>query len=665
MRVILVNMPWALIDVPSLALGILRRSALLTLPDVEIEVLHATFDYFDRVHDLESEHGETFCLDDYHHYSPRTYFQGLGDWVFSSALHDDPEWRVRELIDSGTVPEQDLVRTLRLHRGAPDFVEDLSSRIAQREPDLVGFTSTFQQNVAALAVARCLKQRSPGILTVLGGANCEGAQGPALHRNFDFLDFVCRGEGEVIFPRLLGALSRAGGPGTPDPQDLADVPGLCWRDGQGRTVTNPTAAPLPIDRFLAPDYDGFFERFAASAVGRWTEPKLVVEGARGCWWGHKHHCTFCGLNGSVLDFRSKDPAIFREEIVDLVRRHQVLDLFVVDNILDMRYLNSLVPQLADAGYDLRLQYEIKSNLDGDQLRSLAAAGIITVQPGIENLHSRVLSLMSKGVTGCRNVRMLRDSCDAGLTVSWNYLCGFPGEQAEDYLSIVGQMPALHHLPPPGEATRIVLERFSPLFDEPRRGFAGLSPDPQYALVHDLPERELMDLAYLFSAPSRGIGQDVLERVRAATDRWAVEHPRSRLSHQDLGDSILLASDRSGFSWSVMHLTDPLRVAAFRLLGRPRTPEHLARGLVEAGLLSCDGAAERVEGLLAEWSAAGIVFTESGTYVHVAPAAANQELMRFALRQDEPGSTTGEPGTHRRERTPREGGAQEEGLACAR
>ncbi|MDQ1294195.1 MAG: hypothetical protein QG608_2078, partial [Actinomycetota bacterium] len=385
---------------------------------------------------------------------------------------------------------------------------------------------------------------------------------------------------------------------------------------------------------------------------------------------HKHHCTFCGLNGSVLDFRSKDPALFREEIVDLVRRHQVLDLFVVDNILDMRYLRSLVPQLADAGYDLRLQYEIKSNLDGDQLRSLAAAGIVTVQPGIESLHSRVLQLMSKGVTGCRNVRMLRDSCDAGVTVSWNYLCGFPGEEAEDYLSIVGQMPALHHLPPPARATRIVIERFSPLFDEPGRGFTGLSPDPQYALIHDLPERELMDLAYLFSAPLRGIGQDVLERVRAATDRWGAEHPRSRLSHQDLGDSILLVSDRSGFAWSVMHLTDPLRVAAFRLLERPRTPEHLAHELVEAGFLPCDGARERVEGLLADWSAAGIVFTESGTYVHVVPAAANQELLRFVLREDEPDSTAEESGSHRRERTGPENGAPESGtpegsLACAR
>ena len=670
MRVILVNMPWALVDVPSLALGILRSRARQAVPDVEIEIIHATFDYFDWVHETEGGDGGGFALDDYHHYSLRTYFQGLGDWVFSSALHDDPEWRVRELAGRGTLPERDLHRALRLHRSAPRFVEELSARIARGEPDLVGFTSTFQQNVAALAVARSLKRRSPGILTALGGANCDGRQGRALHRNFDFVDLVCRGEGEISFPRLLQVLSGTARGRAPDPRELAAVPGLCWRDGHGRSVVNPTGAPVPAERFVPPDYDGFFERFASSRVSRWAEPKLVVEGARGCWWGRRHHCTFCGLNGSVLDFRSKDPSAFREEILDLVGRHQVLDLFVVDNILDMRYTKSLIPELAGAGYDLRLQYEIKSNMDGARLRALAGAGVLSVQPGIENLSSRVLKIMNKGVTGCQNVRMLRDSCEAGLTVSWNYLCGFPGEGPEDYLPVVEQMPALHHLPPPDGAARIVIERFSPLFDEPERGFPRLSPDPQYALVHDLPERELMDLAYLFSAPPRGIGPEILHRLRAATGRWSAEHAGSRLSHQDLGESIVLVNERAGFEWSVRHLTDPLSVAAFRLLARPRTPENLARELREAGHLPSPGTGEAVAGLLADWRAAGIVFTQGGSYVHLAPAATNQELLRLAPAGRPAGTGDGSTGTGGGEPSrcgpaPSEGSAPEGIPACAR
>ena len=71
----------------------------------------------------------------------------------------------------------------------------------------------------------------------------------------------------------------------------------------------------------------------------------------------------------------------------------------------------LLPRIIDSGYDLRLHIEIKANMRRSQLRTLAEAGMIYVQPGIESLNSRVLGLMDKGVSGCQNVRMLRDGAE--------------------------------------------------------------------------------------------------------------------------------------------------------------------------------------------------------------------------------------------------------------
>src|SRR3954465_271775 len=34
-------------------------------------------------------------------------------------------------------------------------------------------------------------------------------------------------------------------------------------------------------------------------------PLMLIETARGCWWGAKNHCTFCGLNGETMGFRAK------------------------------------------------------------------------------------------------------------------------------------------------------------------------------------------------------------------------------------------------------------------------------------------------------------------------------------------------------------------------
>ncbi|MGI5451625.1 hypothetical protein ACQEWB_00215 [Streptomyces sp. CA-249302] len=74
----------------------------------------------------------------------------------------------------------------------------------------------------------------------------------------------------------------------------------------------------------------------------------MVEGARGCWWGEKHHCTFCGLNSSFMEYRSKSPDAFYDEVVRQVERHQVLDLYVVDNILDMKYLPTVLPRMHES-----------------------------------------------------------------------------------------------------------------------------------------------------------------------------------------------------------------------------------------------------------------------------------------------------------------------------
>lgn len=617
MRVLLVNMPWSPIDLPSLALGILRRSV-DERTSGHAEVLHANLEFTDWI-----TRRRTFTGDDYQFYALSSYFMGCGDWVFSSALYDDPEWRVEEFSTSmkGKLRAERLRMSHELHRVVPEFVQEIAERIVAAGPDVVGFTSTFQQNTAALAAAKYVKRLAPHIKTVMGGANCDAEQGAAAHRNFPFLDFVVRGEGEAAFPQLLTALDE----GT----ELSAVPGLCHRQPDGTSTANAmSTSPLPPATILPPDYGGYFERLASSVARNWVEPKLVVEGARGCWWGEKHHCTFCGLNGSFMQFRSKSPETFYEEIMEMARRHRVLDMYLVDNILDMGYLTTVLPRIIDSGYDLRMHIEIKANMRRTQLRTLAEAGMIYVQPGIESLNSRVLDLMDKGVSGCQNVRMLRDGAETGLSVSWNYLHGFPGETAADYEPVIAQIPALEHLNPPVDlSARIAIERFSPYFNRPELGFTGLRPEEHYRFTYDLPESELLDLAYVFEAPERGITEPTVTALNDALGAWKKHHADARLTHADLGDRIVLVSRRRAFEWGAIELTDPLETAAFRLLDQPHAPAALTRKLA-ARLPDHTVDESAVHALLQHWVTLGLVFTDGGQYVHLAPAAVNEDLLRL-------------------------------------
>ncbi|MET7474839.1 RiPP maturation radical SAM C-methyltransferase [Streptomyces sp. NPDC005648] len=625
MHIVLVDMPWSSLDAPSLALGILKRRILDVFPDgaADVEVVHANLDFADWVA-ARTE----YSFEEYD-FCASSYFSGHSEWIFSAALNDRPSWRVAEFTEhfGAKLPRHMLAKARELHGLAPLFIRETAAKIAATAPDVVGFTTTFAQNAAALAAARVVKELAPGTITVFGGANCDGPQGAALHRNFPQVDFVVRGEGEIAFPRLLAALRDD------DNDALAAIPGLCRRDRHGRSVAHPmNAAPLPPGALVTPDYGDYFERHAGSTAGGWVEPRLVVEASRGCWWGEKHHCTFCGLNGSFMEFRSKDPRRFVEEILGLVRRHRVLDVWVTDNILDMAYLTSMAPLLEESGYDLRLCYEIKSNLRREQLETLYAAGISYVQPGVESLSSRVLKLMDKGVSGCQNVRLLRDAETVGINLSWNYLYGFPGESEQDYDEIVDQLPALHHLSPPANSTRLKVERFSPYFDRPELGFGELRPASHYHHIYDLPEDELADLVYIFDTPHQGIADGCVDRLRTAVADWTRAYPRSRLTHCDLGEHIILVDTRPGFSWHLLDVTDPLEVTVFRLLDTPHTPAALLRKTA-ARLANTPRPAEavtqeRVADLLTRWRRLGLVFADGGQYVQVAPAVANQDLLRL-------------------------------------
>ncbi|MFB7470468.1 RiPP maturation radical SAM C-methyltransferase [Kitasatospora sp. NPDC056184] len=635
MRIVLLHMPWGAIDVPSLALGILHTAA--ARAGHQVDVRYANLDFVDWAAGTAG-----FGVDDYQYFSEKSYFQGAGDWAFAGALYGDDRddrdgpgdgdgpgddadvARYFEYLAANGASEQEIALTRATRALAPAFIARLVEELAADPPDLVGFTTTFQQNTASLAAAKLLKQRCPQVRTVFGGANCDGPQGAALHRNFPFLDYVVRGEGEAAFPALLEGLREGPPDGSPESGDLSAVPGLCWRDASGTSTANPmTNRPLPPSAILTPRYDGFFERLDASVAAAWVDPKLVLEGSRGCWWGEKHHCTFCGLNGSSMEFRSKPPADFLAEVLTLAERHQLLDVYVVDNILDMGYFDTVLKSLAELPVDLRLHFEIKANLRRHQFQLLGDSGAAQVQPGIESLSTRVLRIMDKGVTGCQNVRALRDAQSAGVSVTWNYLYGFPGEQPEDYESVIRQLPVLHHLDPPTGAGRIAIERFSPYFDRPELGFAITRPAFQYRATYRLPESELAEMAYVFTAPPRGIGGPLAERLGAAVDTWLARFPDSRLSYRDAGARIVLVNTRPGYDWRVVELTDPVEVAAFRLLAQPRSAAALAAKV--------PGGAAAVEPVLERFTALGLLFHDGDSYLQVAVESDNQVLMRMQHR----------------------------------
>ena len=605
-RILFVVMPWHSLHYPSLGVGILSSIVRDHAADRPwgVETLYANIRWAEF---LDERTGGRIGPDKHKLLGEDLFFQAVGEWVFTSALYDEPEWRVDAYREQFRGLDKHFDMSLAAHRTANDFVELLADEIVASGIQIVGLTSVFQQNVPCLSLAKRLKRKAPDIKILMGGANCDGVQGPALHRNFAFLDYVFSGESEFSFKAFLSYLDGV--------IPIQDVPGLCWRTGGGDSIVNP-GGPLPTAKdFAVPFHDDYFSQAAESPANAHIEPNIVAESARGCWWGQKHHCTFCGLNGMGMAFRSKEPDAFLKELEYLISRHQSLDVVLSDNILDMKYLTTVLPEIAKRSWDVRLHYEIKANFKREQLEALRDAGVWHIQPGIESLSTHVLKLMDKGATGTQNVKLLRDCEELNLTTTWNILAGFPGELEEDYRAIQRQLPALAHLQPPSGATRIALERFSPNFNDTSIGFKERRPTSYYRLIYDLPEDELFDIVYVFDTPALGVADHIIDDMQHAVETWEQAYAAgSTLTQSDTPDGIRIEDRRQGWPNRSYVVRDPVSVALYRALSRPLRPVALQSLLRKNGHAVSEQA---LAGRLQDFREAGLVFEDDATFVALA------------------------------------------------
>ncbi|MSP62210.1 MAG: RiPP maturation radical SAM protein 1 [Myxococcales bacterium] len=607
--VLLVALPWAPIESPSIALGTLK--GVLDRSGISSRVLYLSLTWMEHL----AASRERYGIQDYRQIALAP--DGIGEWIFAvppyQDLRGDEDERYFEHLRAAGFGWDEIARAIAMRALVPAFLARAVDEILAAQPRIVGFTSTFSQNLAALATSRLLKTRAPSLRVVFGGANCDGPMGAALHRAFPWIDAVVRGEGEPVLPSLVRDL-LAGGPIKPQP-------GLCYRDGERSIAVAQTGSTMAMDDVPLPHYDDYFARLDGMALRDQLRPRVIVhfEASRGCWWGEISHCTFCGLNGSTMAFRSKRPERVVDEIVALATRHRQLDFDAVDNIIDLDYFATLLPQLRALGLDLRVFVETKANLKRAQVKALRDAGIRRIQPGIESLSTPILRLMGKGVTALHNLRLLKWCARYGVTVEWNLLYGFPGEPADEYARMAALIPSLHHLRAPivGE---IEMERFSPYFQRPGDfGLENLGPLPQYRFLYRaVDDATRADIAYAFSH-RHSDGRDpktYLAPLKEALRLWAEVAPQNRGAlRYRRGPGFLRIQDRRSEAAAADYVLEGDEARIYLACDGGATPEGIARRLARGA--KDDLSAGEIRRFLDDLTAARLAFEERGRYLSLA------------------------------------------------
>ncbi len=458
--------------------------------------------------------------------------------------------------EGGAISDAELARCRSV---VAAFVERTVEAILARAPRIVGFSSVFQQSLSSIAIARRLRQLRPDLLIVLGGSNASNPMGEALASLVDVFDHIFSGEADERFPAFCSKYL-----------DRGELP-------SEKVVA--CESIFDLDRVATPAFDDYFEQLAPLVEQELFPASLPtflpVETSRGCWFGVKSHCTFCGLNGLEIRYRRKSTGRCVDEFYGLAHRYGVKRFQATDNIMPHEFRNDVLPALAEREERLDIFYEVKANLRASDLDLFVRAGVVMIQPGIKSFSSNVLAHLAKGVTGLQNIRLLRDCASRQIHVSWNILTGVPGETREDYEAMISLLPHVVHLLPPSGYGRIRIDRYSPYHARPEAyGIADVRPLPAYRRLY--PDGALLnDIAYHFEGSYRTELLDNTKlqlRFGRAVQRWRelwAEHKDPPLLRSmPLGNGMLLVEDTRNCAKDRFFVLTPACAALLTTLERP-------------------------------------------------------------------------------------------------
>ncbi|MBL9135321.1 MAG: B12-binding domain-containing radical SAM protein [Verrucomicrobiales bacterium] len=296
--------------------------------------------------------------------------------------------------------------------------ERLEDLLAER-PDIVGISAQTETYGVAIRLARQAKE-TLRIPVILGGVHITLLP-ESLHEIFDL---AAVGEGEATLVDLLRSYLEKG---RFDLEDLAKVPGLCFRrDGKiHRTAPRPVVRNL--NELAPPNLDELPFHRASSMV--------CIVSARGC----PYHCSFCVSEKFSQRYRSLSSDRVVNDIIRLVETRGVKHVVFYDDLLiaDRKRLLALIAGLRETGLLGKLTFScaVRANLVDETICNLLKELNVTdLGMGVETFSDNILKYYNKtGCTGAINQRAIDLLHANGIKVNPSIIFGAPVETREDML----------------------------------------------------------------------------------------------------------------------------------------------------------------------------------------------------------------------------------------
>ena len=289
-------------------------------------------------------------------------------------------------------------------------ITQIRSRLMHMKPDVIGISCNYSPLHNPTIQTAAMIKNEFNIPVIVGGNHATAMAEYIISHSDDNIDFVIRGEGEVVMPNLLEALQGH--------VKLNDVKGITYREA-GSVVSTPDAPLIDdLDKLPMPAYH-------LLPMSKYTRYNVIT--SRGC----PYNCSYCASNiifKRKVRYRSTKKVV--DEIEYLFLNYGKKRFWFSDDTFTSNptYLNKLMDELIKRNLNITWSCLTRVNLvSKDLLLKMKKAGCDYISYGVESGNQKMLIQMNKKISLSQVEKALQLTREAGLRMYTFFLVGIANE----------------------------------------------------------------------------------------------------------------------------------------------------------------------------------------------------------------------------------------------
>lgn len=281
---------------------------------------------------------------------------------------------------------------------------ELTEKICSHKPDYLGCPAYTEEIHDAARIAQSVKNKHPGIFTVIGGPHVTALPVDTL-KEFRSFDIGIVGEGELTFLDLI------------ESQKFDNINGIVYRKKNAIIVNPPGGTIAQLDMLPFPAWDLYeLKKY---------DKKIPLEPLRSC----PYSCSFC-FKALGTEIRYKSPQRIVEEIEYHLRKHDCVNFRLLAGTFPLNKKHALNVCEEIIRKKLKINWNSSTRtdtLDEELLRMMRRSGCELIHLGIESADPTILKQCNKG-TNIETAEYIIKLCKKiGIKTRLNFILGLPFE----------------------------------------------------------------------------------------------------------------------------------------------------------------------------------------------------------------------------------------------